>query len=357
MPSAAGDQAEAFPAADGTGVADGTVDSPRFIWLMAAVLFGFGATIGAFSLIVPHPDSFNDTALWSTIALSYAGAIGCLVGAYKLSVLPLYVFVLVGVLAVTRAAYYSGEPSGFYTLFYVWIGLYVVLFFNRRIALFYLATIGAAYAWLLIELDASAAAARWLTTLGTVAVAAFVIDSLVRRVRGIARESAEIAHDRAQLMATLAEVARTDELTGLSNRRAWGETLDRELARAHRERTPLCIGLADLDRFKLYNDDHGHQAGDRLLKQIAASWGTQLRATDTLARYGGEEFALALPGCDLTEAGVVIERLRASTPAGQTCSVGLVSWDGLETAETLFGRADKALYAAKRQGRDRTVVA
>lgn len=324
---------------------------------MAGVLFGFGATIGAVSLIVPHPDSFNDTALWSNVALSYAGAITCFVGAYKLPVLPLYVFVFVGVFAVTRAAYYTGEPSGFYTLFYVWIGLYAVFFFSRRMALFYLATIGVAYAWLLIEFDASAAATRWLTTIGTVAVAAFLIDSLVGRVRRIASESAEIARERAELLATLAEVARTDDLTGLFNRRAWDETLDRELARAHREATPLCIGFADLDQFKLYNDDHGHQAGDRLLKQIAASWEAELRATDTLARYGGEEFALALPGCALTDAGVLIERLRASTPAGQTCSVGLVIWDGAETAETLFGRADKALYAAKAQGRDRIVVA
>ena len=283
--------------------------------------------------------------------------IACLGGLYALAVLPLYLFVFAGVLLVTSAAYYSGEPSGFYSLFYVWIGLYAVFFFSRRVALFYLGLISVAYAWLLIDSETATASARWLTMIGTIAVGAFLIDSLVRRVRKMASESAEIARERAGLMATLAEVARTDDLTGLPNRRAWDEALDRELARAHREGSSLCIGLADLDRFKVYNDDHGHQAGDRLLKQLAASWGVELRATDTLARYGGEEFALALPGCELADANLLIERLRASTPAGQTCSVGLVIWDGSETAEALFERADKALYVAKRQGRDRIVIA
>ena len=174
--------------------------------------------------------------------------------------------------------------------------------------------------------------ARWITTIGTVALGAFLIDSLVRPcARHGARRSAALAHERADLLATLAEVARTDDLTGLSNRRAWDEALERELSRARRDGTPLCIGLADLDQFKVYNDDHGHQAGDRLLKQIAASWAAELRATDVLARYGGEEFALALPGCDLNDANILVERLRAATPEAQTCSVGLVRWDGEET--------------------------
>jgi diguanylate cyclase (GGDEF)-like protein len=335
---------------------DASVESPQFMWVMAAVLFGTGATIGAVSLIVPHPEAFDDTALWSNIAFSYAGAIFCLVAAPRVSSNWLYPIMLVGIVAVTRAAYFSGEPSGFYTLFYVWIGLYAVFFFTLRVALVTLAGIGIGYAWVLIELDASAGIARWVTTIGTVALGAFLIESLVRRVRGAARQSAEIAHERAELMATLAEVARTDDLTGLPNRRAWDEALDRELARAKRDGTPLAVGLADLDRFKHYNDDFGHQAGDRLLKQIGSSWGAQLRATDVLARYGGEEFALAFPGCDADAATALVERLRSSTPQGQTCSVGLVIWDGNETAEALFGRADRALYEAKDAGRDRVIV-
>jgi diguanylate cyclase (GGDEF)-like protein len=269
----------------------------------------------------------------------------------------LHVVLLVGVVLIARAAYYSGEASGFYSLFFVWIGLYTVFFFSRGVALAYLAAVGIAYAWLLAELDASAAAARWITTIGTVALGAFMIDWLVRRVRGMARDAAELAQERADLMTTLAEVARTDDLTGLPNRRAWDEALERELARAQREQMPLCIGIADLDQFKVYNDEHGHQAGDRLLKQIAAAWATELRTTDVVARYGGEEFALALAGCDLDDAGILAERLRAAMPEEQTCSVGLVCWDGAEDADRLFGRADKALYAAKESGRDRVVAA
>ena len=95
---------------------------------------------------------------------------------------------------------------------------------------------------------------------------------------------------------SLEESARTDDLTGLLNRRAWEEELPREMARARRSSDPLCVAMLDLDFFKAYNDERGHQAGDRLLKQSAAAWVTELRASDMLARYGGEEFTVVLPG-------------------------------------------------------------
>jgi diguanylate cyclase (GGDEF)-like protein len=336
--------------------AEEPAESPRFMWLMAAVLFFTGASIGALSLIVPHPESFDDAALWSNVGLAYGGSLLCVVAAARAPVWLLHVVLVTGIVLIARAAHYSGEPNGFYSLFFVWIGLYTVFFFSRAAALAYLAAIGVAFAWLLADLDASASAASWITTIGTVALGAFLIDYLVRRLRGMARASAQLAQERADLMATLAEVARTDDLTGLPNRRAWDEALERELARARREHTPLCIGLADLDRFKVFNDEHGHQAGDRLLKQIASAWAQELRTTDVLARYGGEEFALALSGCDLEDGEALAERLRAAMPEEQTCSVGLVCWDTSEDAEELFGRADRALYAAKEAGRDRVIV-
>jgi diguanylate cyclase (GGDEF)-like protein len=175
-------------------------------------------------------------------------------------------------------------------------------------------------------------------------------------LRMLAAEAA-IAIDRADLLAQLAVSARTDDLTGLPNRRAWEEQLPRELARAARESTPVCVAMLDLDRFKRFNDDRGHQAGDRLLKQSAASWAAQLRTTDTLARYGGEEFSLVLPGCTITDAELLVERLRAAMPEEQTVSAGVAAWDGKESAETLVGRADRALYAAKKGGRDRLIAA
>jgi len=194
-----------------------------------------------------------------------------------------------------------------------------------------------------IELTISA-----LETDGLVAFHAFVRDVSERH-----RAEAE----REALVEKLASLARTDELTGLWNRRGWDELLRREFARAAREQGHLCVALLDLDGFKPYNDGNGHQAGDDLLRVVAGAWRSCLRATDVLARYGGDEFAVALPAWPLDAALPVIERLRTNVPGGQTCSAGLVAWDGRETAEQLVGRADTALYAAKGGGGACTITA
>ena len=177
-----------------------------------------------------------------------------------------------------------------------------------------------------------------------------------RAVRLLALEAA-IAIERGELLGRLEVAARTDDLTGLLNRRAWDEELGRELSRADRDGGSLCVAILDLDRFKQYNDSHGHQAGDRFLKQMAGTWTQTLRAGDILARYGGEEFALALPGTNLEHARQMLERLRESLPEGQTCSAGVCCWDGSESAESLTARADTALYAAKEAGRDQVTAA
>jgi diguanylate cyclase (GGDEF)-like protein len=156
----------------------------------------------------------------------------------------------------------------------------------------------------------------------------------------------------AALYREVGRLARTDSLTGVANRRAWDEELPRELARAARSGEPLCLALLDLDHFKDYNDRHGHQAGDRLLKASAAAWQGKLRKTDLLARYGGEEFAVLLPDCGLDNAMEISERLRTAQPE-VTCSIGVAAWDRREPAAELVDRADRALYAAKASGRDR----
>jgi diguanylate cyclase (GGDEF)-like protein len=136
------------------------------------------------------------------------------------------------------------------------------------------------------------------------------------------------------------------------NRRAWDEELPRELARAARSGQPVCVVLLDLDHFKQYNDRHGHQAGDRFLKEAAAAWQAVVRKTDLVARYGGEEFAVLLPDCGLEDAMEIAGRLRTAQPEG-TCSLGVAQWDGREDVAALVARADRALYAAKDAGRDR----
>jgi diguanylate cyclase (GGDEF)-like protein len=119
----------------------------------------------------------------------------------------------------------------------------------------------------------------------------------------------------------------------------------------------VCVALLDLDHFKAFNDRRGHQAGDRFLREAAAGWRGALREVDLLARYGGEEFGVILPGCRPDEAAEIVDRLRALTPEGETTSAGVAVWDGAEPADALVARADRALYRAKRGGRDVTVVA
>ena len=130
-----------------------------------------------------------------------------------------------------------------------------------------------------------------------------------------------------------------------------------ELERARRTGSPLCLAMLDQDRFKDFNDHHGHQAGDRLLKEVAAAWRLAVRTTDLLARCGGEEFGLLLPACPMRDAVEVVQRIQAATRPAVTCSIGVASWDFHEGADKLVRRADEALYAAKAGGRDRYVTA
>jgi diguanylate cyclase (GGDEF)-like protein len=183
------------------------------------------------------------------------------------------------------------------------------------------------------------------------------IDEETRQVMTLLAAEASIAIERADLLARLERAARTDDLTGLPNRRAWDEHISREVARAKRLGTELCVAMLDLDHFKEYNDRLGHQAGDRFLKETAAAWQSHTRHADFISRYGGEEFAIALVDCELEEATEALELLRAITPEGASSSAGVVHWDGSETEAELVARADAALYEAKRGGRDRVVRA
>jgi diguanylate cyclase (GGDEF)-like protein/PAS domain S-box-containing protein len=184
--------------------------------------------------------------------------------------------------------------------------------------------------------------------------------SLSERETGLLRllaSEAAITIQRTDLLVQLRSSARTDPLTGLPNRRVWDEDLEREIARARRHGGSLCLAMLDLDRFKAFNDHHGHQGGDQLLAATAIAWRPVLRATDTLARYGGEEFAVLLPHSDEEGAMTVVGRLLEVVPLGQTASAGVAVWDGKESADALLARADAALYAAKGAGRARALLA
>jgi diguanylate cyclase (GGDEF)-like protein len=470
-------------------------------------LFLAGATIGGLSLLLPHPSSYDAPGLWSNVVLSYVAGVVLLLLRNRLPGWSLPFIVLAGTAVVTRAVYYGHDPSGYYTIWYLWIGVYAFFFFGLRWGLIQMVAVGAAYGWVLTEIEGPTPVARWVVTVGSILVAGLLVDAVAGRLRNemdasarraanleavgeVARQlatqsdprvvgwaicsaavrtahasaavlwrpnhtgdalkatavagtdaegasipfvtpssgaiqaftsatdrfaalrggesaqelspgfeagaalwqpilrnqstavgvlavywrepleqlggeprravrllalEAAIAIDRGELLGRLEVAARTDDLTGLLNRRAWDEELGRELSRSDREGGALCVAILDLDRFKLYNDTHGHQAGDRFLKQMAAAWMQTLRAGDIIARYGGEEFAVALPGTNLEHAQQMLERLRGCLLEGQTCSAGVCRWDGSESAESLIARADTALYSAKEAGRNRIV--
>jgi diguanylate cyclase len=181
---------------------------------------------------------------------------------------------------------------------------------------------------------------------GSTIMSVLVISRLTVLLRLVERQTEQVR-----------ELARRDELTGLPNRRAWSDELPRVLEQARHSGLPVSVCMVDLDHFKAYNDTHGHQTGDLLLREAAAAWMDRLRRTDVLARYGGEEFIVLLPGTNLQLACEIMERVRPATPGAQTFSCGVATWDTTETSEELIARADAALYEAKNSGRDRIVAA
>jgi diguanylate cyclase (GGDEF)-like protein len=476
---------------------------PRLAARALGWLYMAGATIGLVSLLLPHPPQADVAGLFSNVAIAYAAAAGLLLGAARVRMWALHVALAIGSLLITRAVVLSGEATSFYSVWFIWVGLYAFYFFGRPGAAAHVAFVAILYAATLLHQPPSSPVARWLTTIATLIVAGVFIDTLVRHARrqaNVAATSArsmtrvvEVAHElaglsdgaearlalcegavqvtqassaglwepsedgagllrtattdsalirdavslagshspmiesftagtpvwsqsetggpvegpaavrlwqpivrdqetvgilelawdgqsmtqnpsvivlanllavevavtlqRVQLLAELEAIARTDELTGLPNRRAWREQLPRELADAAQSGAPLSVVMLDLDHFKRYNDTRGHQTGDRLLKEVAGAWTSELRSADILARYGGEEFALALPARSADDALIVVERLRSRIPHGQSCSAGIAGWDGSESTASLLGRADRALYEAKRAGRDQSALA
>ena len=158
-------------------------------------------------------------------------------------------------------------------------------------------------------------------------------------------------------------LAMFDALTGLYNRGAFMDLAERELARARRSMAPVAVLMLDLDNFKRVNDDFGHQAGDRVLKEFSALAGRCLRAGDLLGRYGGEEFCAVLPGATPGQALAIAERIRLATaerpigrlPRPTTISVGIANGAAgvAMPLDAAIARADKALYRAKNEGRNR----
>lgn len=153
--------------------------------------------------------------------------------------------------------------------------------------------------------------------------------------------------------------ATTDQLTGIANRRKLLDVLEAIVAQSHRNQTPLCFVMADIDHFKKINDTYGHAVGDEVLALFAQVMRQNIRSTDAVGRYGGEEFAMVLPGATSGDAADIIRRLQEHVRATNfgavpkvTASFGIAAVTGRDTSAALIERADRMLYEAKRAGRD-----
>jgi len=318
-----------------------------------AYLFGAGAMLALATL----PTSTSTTPigiLVSQTGYALAAVVLLTILIINFSRLPMWTFQLTlgaGTALISAVIYDSGDPTSAYTMFYLWIVLYAFYFFRLPEATLQMLAVALAYgAVLLLKEDVTAPATRWLVTVGTLAVAALLI--------------ALLKHSVEKLVARLTETARTDSLTGLMNRRGFDESFDSELERAKRSGQPLGVVLLDLDYFKTVNDEFGHEIGDNVLERVGAVVRASKRRIDTAARFGGEEFALLLPYNEADGSYTVAERIRegvreafAEEPYELTVSLGVAGFPihGV-TTEELLRSADRALYTAKRAGRDRSVM-
>jgi diguanylate cyclase (GGDEF)-like protein len=302
-----------------------------------AVLFGTGGSLALLSLAVPHWHLAHPTesALLAAPALPTAALLYLF--APRVPERAIHALLVLASVQLSVAVQFlgTGAATAAAGCYYTWISIFAFYFLRRRTALFHLCFMGAAYAVSLWAVHASGGPGQWVVTMGTAAAGGLVVGHLVARLR---------------------QQAGTDVLTGLANRRSWEATLERELARAWRQHLPVAVAIIDLDDFKALNDRSGHQAGDRVLKEVSAAWGDVVREEDVLARPGGDEFGLVLPNCGQAQALQILDRLRKKTPK-LTFSAGLASWDGSEQSSSLMERADIALYRAKNRGGNDTVVA
>ncbi|MCH8980249.1 MAG: GGDEF domain-containing protein, partial [Armatimonadetes bacterium] len=190
-------------------------------------------------------------------------------------------------------------------------------------------------------------------------------DELEAAMEKLSENSVQLEQQRAELEVAnmqLQALATTDGLTGLLNHRTMQDELSMAAKRAERSKEPVSVALIDVDHFKRFNDEHGHQAGDEVLKLLASVLSSSVRSVDIVARYGGEEFCVILPGTAEEEAAIVCERIRKAIEEAEwehravTVSVGVTTSLDMSDPQALIGRADQALYEAKAAGRNRVRV-
>ena len=323
--------------------------------LMARVLvylYGGGGLLGLVSIVLaPPPPQMYMPGIVAASGAALVVAVIALAGHERLPMWGFQVLGACGTALIASAIYFNGDPTNDNEMFYLWPTLYAFYFFSWRQAVVQLAVMGVSYAVVLVGLEGSGApAGQWIITIGTLTLAGI----LTRLLR-----------DRFQrLFARLAQAASTDPLTGLLNRRGFGERIEEHLRRAAGSGQPLSLLVGDIDQFKSLNDCCGHQAGDAALVELSSLLRDSTRPSDTVARMGGEEFAVILDRTDPEEGCRKAERLRrrvqdafAELPVALTISFGVASYPAHgDSAEPLLKAADQALYAAKGLGRNRSLV-
>jgi diguanylate cyclase (GGDEF)-like protein len=320
--------------------------SPRLMSYTAAALYGLGGLGGVAERLVPGGLDFSVAPSLVAIVL----ALGLMAGGSRLPRTALAPLGPIGVAFVAVALALAPNVGNSAALFVLPV-LWTAFFFRGRGAVAIVLCVAASYAMVLsMQAGVTGAADRWMDVMVSVSAVAAVITELARR-------------DDA-LLARLASEARTDALTGLLNRRGFDERAAVELAHSRREGTAMALVSFDLDHFKRVNDEWGHDAGDRVLAGFGSLLAAGSRDVDAVARLGGEEFCVLLPGADRESADTFTERIRGELAAAMTAaglpavgvSAGVAVAAAPDSIESLLRQADRALYAAKRAGRGRTVV-
>jgi diguanylate cyclase (GGDEF)-like protein len=333
-----------------------TLGAQRHAMILAAGLFAGGSLLTLVATIAPHSPDVDIAGAWIVTFCSALVAAVYWLGRDSLPRWTLYLGVALGTLMITSGIYINGERDGgaaaLNEVYYVWPVVFAAYYFPVRALVAELAFVAGCYALALQIVDPGPiAVTRWLIVVTMLIGVGGLISRLQARVE--------------ELVSRLSETARRDALTGLLNRRGFEERLDVELARATRVERPVALIIGDVDHFKTVNDRFGHPAGDAVLLRIAGVLEGVGRRGDTVARIGGEEFVFIVPDADaemafeLAErARVALERTFADEPIPLTASFGSVAFpvDGT-TSDSLLETADRALYAAKHSGRNRSVRA
>jgi diguanylate cyclase (GGDEF)-like protein len=306
-------------------------------------LYGAGAVLVCLSLLLPDPPQSNHGAILAIACLAALGTAVLFGFASRISSRLLQVAIGFGSLLISLCVYFAGQPSAYAAMF-IWVVLVSAFFFPGLRTVAQLAWLFGVYAAVLFSIPSAGYSP--LTRLLLTAMAFGTAGGVVSWLSNATNRRVEVSESR----------ARTDPLTGIANRRWLDQELVRELAFAKRHGAPLCAAIIDLDDLKRFNDERGHLAGDRLLVSAVAAWQEVIRPSDILARVGGDEFMLLMPDCSAGSGAAVLARVQEATPEGTSCSAGLAVWDEVESALELFERADAALYAAKREGGDRTIL-